>query len=1365
MFTDKDISILNILIERKQQNANLELETRVTQSIDSNQFIYLSKKLTELNYRRKQQNDEYMNISFAKSKAEQFYIRYTIDGIDNIRAYCKLETPTNPIKVYKNRVSFTEEELARLSVSGIKTDNIKDLSHFIRDYNIKFNCKMETTIDTDIKDPDANRENTRFERSLESVGYSNLLKVFRFIKRTSYYTPDEQFRIDLSIVKTNKKEYTLSGYENVIPSKSFKEAGVLNTAETFEVEIEYIGSLEKTDIIEGFKKYNLIILSNLFYYSLIPISKSLTHTITNSYGNSINNMIAQGIKFNIENNLEKLEKSSKKPSSDISKILTKRSQFITKSKIHKKNLLKYFYVPKVVSLTNQHLNIESPDNILNNYTVTDKADGITAILYIPKEHSGIYLYDSNMNMFCISETFKDVELSDTILAGEFVKSSLLSPTPQFLAFDCYMFAGKDTRHYPLISDDSIDTRVKCINNVLSKIVLENISTRCKDFEYKDGNIFELSKRIWDKKDTFNYKLDGLIYTPRDLPVGYIEGSFDYFIKMSTTWLLNIKWKPAHENTIDFLVKIEKEKIEVDKKKDIYFEKEKISYKTSLNGSLIEFTPYKTIHLYCGYKVSSDNTIIQSKDMKMFEKYLATKFTPTTPYDENAYIAHIKCDSNYNIWGLDDNTKILDNTIVEFAYDIDSKDIDDEFRWKPLKTRLDKTAQYNNALKEKYRLYNILTKYISNSEYSNKSYKLKDYEESELKDLEFIVKIIRDVGGNLEPAGILQTLIKNAHVIKNNIKNPLDIPIPISFGNNYDTANSIWKTIHFPITDEMITTGQNLPTKEDDEIVYYNRDVQSRNKSLTINMQRFHNKYVKNYELYKEVVKRLNKPEGEEIHLLELASGKIGDLFKWQENKINNVVAIDNIKNNIYDLKDGAIKRYIDFKKQNQNKDSFIPNVSFLIGDISKNIKTKHAFIDEKSQHEFENLWNGSKNYGDNQFDIISIQFAIHYMFENKEKLDGFLKNVSENLKPSGYFIGTTLNGSQIFRQLFSLEKGKFIEKTTKDGQLVWRIRKLYDNPSTNNNLATNYSLGMPIDVYLHSINQTIREYLVNYNYLKRELEKYSIVEVDEYPKDFSEILAKYKELEGDNFIKMEDYEKTYSILNTAFMFKKLDEEHVMSQKLYNYIYDYINLYDVSKLLSSIEKKKDDDERWEKLFSYFDKLPDLKITMANTKTQLRNIILKKLESGELVIPDVKKLKPIKKTTSTTKKTASKKSVVTSLIEDDKLSPDFKLSESFINSFKGSDYEEIVSKIAKEFNEYKNFYRLFKRKSDVYSDTEIKVLNPTIDRANKIIDQLPENYEEYDDFNKLKAYLTVVINKAKKGLEKRAKKTIVEEEAEE
>lgn len=50
---------------------------------------------------------------------------------------------------------------------------------------------------------------------------------------------------------------------------------------------------------------------------------------------------------------------------------------------------------------------------------------------------------------------------------------------------------------------------------------------------------------------------------------------------------------------------------------------------------------------------------------------------------------------------------------------------------------------------------------------------------------------------------------------------------------------------------------------------------------------------------------------------------------------------------------------------------------------------------------------------DVMFDIISCQFAFHYSFESLDQAECILRNVSESLKPGGYFIGTIPNSNDL----------------------------------------------------------------------------------------------------------------------------------------------------------------------------------------------------------------------------------------------------------------------------------------------------------------------------------------------------------------
>ena len=61
----------------------------------------------------------------------------------------------------------------------------------------------------------------------------------------------------------------------------------------------------------------------------------------------------------------------------------------------------------------------------------------------------------------------------------------------------------------------------------------------------------------------------------------------------------------------------------------------------------------------------------------------------------------------------------------------------------------------------------------------------------------------------------------------------------NFGNAYHVADSNWYSIHYPITEEMISTGLNIHRVEND--IYYNK---IGGESKTRGLRDFHNLYVK-----------------------------------------------------------------------------------------------------------------------------------------------------------------------------------------------------------------------------------------------------------------------------------------------------------------------------------------------------------------------------------------------------------------------------------------------------------------------------------------------------------------------------------------
>ncbi|RZD39519.1 MAG: hypothetical protein CXT73_07510 [Methanobacteriota archaeon] len=128
----------------------------------------------------------------------------------------------------------------------------------------------------------------------------------------------------------------------------------------------------------------------------------------------------------------------------------------------------------------------------------------------------------------------------------------------------------------------------------------------------------------------------------------------------------------------------------------------------------------------------------------------------------------------------------------------------------------------------------------------------------------------------------------------------------NFGNDYKTANSVWKSIHNPVTEEMLSGKVEIPHNIEEADVYY-----SKHNSITrtLSFRNFHNRYVKH-----NLIKRVSN-SGDT--LIDLAVGKAGDLPKWIDSRLSAVIGIDYSRDNIENHLDGAASRYLQEKMQKE----------------------------------------------------------------------------------------------------------------------------------------------------------------------------------------------------------------------------------------------------------------------------------------------------------------------------------------------------------------------------------------------------------------------------------------------------------------
>ena len=1081
-------------------------------------------------------------------------LRFTIEGKDNIIKYCSDNIiPKNKYTsvIFKNEYKFLNDTADlyegdlenyyqhHFGTRKLKSDFKKGVFN-LYSLRTKLGGKLEIPLELskNKKSWVLNRDNISASESiknelkkadfsikrfnkLENERGTKYLKIFRLKSRTTFIY-NSAIRIDLTKVKNSKSEVLLQNNNfniELSPKYNFISSDIVNQDEHYEVEIELVNT---TNLSPDEMKHNVNTALNIIKYmnSIINERPGFTHT-------NLSDNVMCVYKKHVEN-LIKNRHNTLLQSGDV------------KGTFNKRRIYNYYISPKVKGLEIDEVQIPSGESlgtgveksIMKDYCVTEKADGLANMLFVYSE-SGItlaeddlfevfnlegYIFyiDTNLKVYNSylqipnQEQYKfitDIEVyspedapsSAFLLNGEFLNfDKRRKHINKFGIYDTYIYAGEDKCRIPLLSDtinSDIATPVDRISlahkfiYVLESSIYNNAATEtlykwntvtnfCKEFHVATNtvDIFAQSKKIWDKKNSFEYKLDGLVYTPVSEDVGFTADSKNYLINPSNTWYRNLKWKPSDESTIDFLIKFKK-----------YTSKSynnSIIYKNEIVSKSNSKDRYYVLEFYGKGKVNG--------------KFKPERFYPKNyPHDE--CVGLFKLNKHNEIMDEEGN-KINDNTIAEVIYNPTENKYN---QFKILRTRYDKTYQYKNLVSYQKDAFKKIMKAVGLMSQNRNTKNERQF--IEYMKRSFFTKKIRGNIQSLNRVSDIKAMYSDYSDVQNNKYN-------YNFGNSTFVAYSIWKSLHLPITGNMITTGENLPTIEDDTSVYYNPKYTSRNKSLTIRLQNYHNRYIKSERLIKKVADLLRSREGLQynISLLDLACGKGGDLFKWANNKITECVGIDISSDNINNIDNGAWARYSNCKKRYRNP----PKMLFETLDTSLNVKEN-----------FPDIFTADK-----KFDIISIMFALHYFFKNKTSLNGLVKNIVENIKQGGYLIGACFNGNKC-HELF--QDTNRLEYKSGD-QILLNIEKKYDDEDFEDDET---SLGKEISVDMYSIGTTNIEYLVNFNYFKSILaaENITVVELTDF-ENIGILSGGLKKIL--NLDEMTPVERNMSDLNSLFIFQK-----------------------------------------------------------------------------------------------------------------------------------------------------------------------------------------------------------------------------------
>jgi len=940
---------------------------------------------------------------------------------------------------------YLEEKEDILSYYKKGIVNIKD-KHYIDkkrrhdmlsvdNYQYRINVKYETD---DLTDKERSYVYTQ-------INNKSVDKTFRKKTLHSYSKDDSYFKIDLSILKQNDKPVI----GKTLPKNIF------NYSEHYEVEIELLN--EK--INNSSKLVDKTKLDNIYKEQINltgNILKILQDTQVLMDIDEMNNVIEHYIKLGF-------------PHIEKSKILSNS------------NRATYFGTRQPITLAKENMVRSlgtSTYDILSNYTVTEKADGEKMMLIVYNKN--IYIMNKTYNLKKLKIR---CNIDNCIIEGEYVKRLVYDDYIEYyLIYDAHIYDSNIIYNKKLInmtkskdeteggaksenaveSDEESDSkstktlkskkskksRVKPIKNdkittsinkdsrlyymheFVNNLIDDNshIIFKVKEFEYRDPNIFRNAFKVL-KEHMFDYDIDGIIFTPDRALNDISDYSYNIF-----------KWKPADENTIDFLVKFQG-----------YDDKDHTN-RYALCVGYAELTTVDPLSLI--YK--KERIIPDYNNLEYYPKIFDFAKFPTK--DKKSFTTG-------------EQEEIKNNMIIECLCVIDKNN---NKSWIPKKIRWDKTKLYNttNSIARTANDYSTTVKNIMSLINNPITEKMIIGEEE--------IKLDRSIDETYY-TGNIPTLIEvnNYRAFQNFYgKEPLFqlfkkgelklLDFACGQGGDMHKQNNnpnIKFVLGLDISYNNIYSGSGLRRRYDRK---GNEDEDGTDSA--------YKRYMQELGYLKSKFRKITNPNSFLYAVMDLNK----NMKYIQENGLIQQEYKDLFNS---DLLNNATSTIYKYKSVNENNNYFI---DLLFGILDKQeVKKEYPALKE-----YYNILNT------NHFDLISSQFAVHYAFANRETLDNYCQNISNNLKKGGYFFGTTMDGYTVNE---ALDDKKIINGTINDNP-IWSIKRKYVK---YNKKDPERNIGLTISNYFHSIGKEYDEYLVDFNLLDKKMSEYGLEKLDD--KDHKEL--------------------------------------------------------------------------------------------------------------------------------------------------------------------------------------------------------------------------------------------------------------------
>ncbi|TFK26413.1 hypothetical protein FA15DRAFT_293491 [Coprinopsis marcescibilis] len=246
-------------------------------------------------------------------------------------------------------------------------------------------------------------------------------------------------------------------------------------------------------------------------------------------------------------------------------------------------------------------------------------------------------------------------------------------------------------------------------------------------------------------------------------------------------------------------------------------------------------------------------------------------------------------------------------------------------------------------------------------------------------------------------------------------------------------------------------------------------------------------------------------------VLDMGCGKGGDMTKWAKAQIRELICVDIAAVSV----DQAQRRYENMRSS--RFDAYFAALDCYTAPLSTAFPPARLSV---------------------PFDVVSMQFCMHYAFETVQKARCMLDNVSKHLRPGGVFIGTIPNAELLYSHLDALPPDA---EELSFGNSVYKIK--FDQRDTKPRFGHRYWF------FLQDAVENVPEYVVQWDcfvelaaeyglYPKYKEEFHQVFSENQEVPEFKNLMIRMKVVDADGGSSMDEDQWEAANIYIAFAFER-----------------------------------------------------------------------------------------------------------------------------------------------------------------------------------------------------------------------------------